>query len=40
MAHPTPTVTVPAESILEEFELPVISESFGGYTDELRRRLA
>lgn len=29
----------PATSILEEFELPVISEYFGDYTDELRRRL-
>ena len=29
----------PATSILEEFELPVISGYFGDYTDELRRRL-
>ncbi|HVM06375.1 MAG TPA: hypothetical protein VM242_14505 [Acidimicrobiales bacterium] len=30
----------PATSILAEFELPVISEYFGDYPDELRRRLA
>jgi hypothetical protein len=29
----------PATSILKEFELPVISEYFGDYLDELRRRL-
>ena len=29
----------PATSILKEFELPVISEYFGDYPDELRRRL-
>lgn len=29
----------PATSILKEFELPVISEYFGDYVDELRRRL-
>lgn len=30
----------PATSILKEFELPVISEYFGDYADELRRRLS
>lgn len=29
----------PATSILAEFELPVISDYFGDYTEELRRRL-
>ena len=29
----------PATSILKEFELPVISQYFGDYLDELRRRL-
>lgn len=30
----------PPESILRSFELPIIGRYFGGYADEMRRRLA